>query len=100
MHTTDCEVGISHLLGQPLNLLPGITKYHGLGYGKGIIQITKCIELPIFLLYGHEELLYSFQGKLISLDEDFNRIVHELVGHFENFLRESSRNHHSLGMVG
>jgi len=42
------------------DLSPGITEDDGLGDGKSIVQVTQCIELPIFLLHGDKELFDTF----------------------------------------
>ena len=41
---------------------------------------SQSVELPIFLLHFDIELIDTLKGELISLDENPNRLVHELVG--------------------
>ena len=57
VHGRDGEVVLSHLVGQPVNLLLGVAEDHCLSDRECIIQVAEGIEFPLFLLHSHEELL-------------------------------------------
>lgn len=97
MHAADCEVGLAHLVGQPVHLAPSIAENNGLSDGKGIVEIAKCVKLPLLLLDGNEVLLESFEGQLVTLDENAHGVGHELGGHVEHIVGEGGRNHYDLG---
>ena len=63
-----------------------------------IIQITKCVKLPLLTLDGHEELLDAFERELITLDQNPDRLVHELLGHVQDLLGHGGRYQHHLGV--
>lgn len=85
------EVGFTHLLRKPVDLSLCVAEDDGLGDGECVIQITQSVKLPVFLLYSNEELLDSFKGKFITLDQDPDGVCHEFRCHFEDIVWESSR---------
>ena len=60
MHGGHREVCLSHLLRQPFNLPLGIAEDDCLRNGQSVVEITQGVKLPLFLLYGHKELLDAF----------------------------------------
>ena len=88
VHTADCEVGFAHLVGQPVNLPASVAENDGLCNGKGVVEIAKGIELPVLLLHSNEVLLETFEGQLVTLDQDTNGVGHELGGHVEHIVGE------------
>lgn len=44
----------------------GVAEDHSLCDGERVVQITQGVKLPLLPLHGHEELLYSLQGQLIT----------------------------------
>lgn len=96
MEGRDSEITGSKLLGEPVDLSLCVAEDNGLGDGNSLVQITKRIELPVFLFNSDKELLDTFEGELIALDEDTDGVVHERSGHFENFSRHGSGQKHNL----
>mmetsp|Transcript_111685 Transcript_111685/g.266428 ORF Transcript_111685/g.266428 Transcript_111685/m.266428 type:complete len:205 (+) Transcript_111685:410-1024(+) len=96
MNGSHSKVGIAHLLREPVHLLFGVAEDHSLCDGEGIVQIAKGVEFPLLALHGHEELLDAFQRQLVTLHQDAERIIHELVGHFQDLVRHGSGDQHHL----
>ena len=57
VHGGHGEVVLSHLVGQPVHFLLGVAEDHRLGDGERVVQVAEGIELPLFLLHSHKELL-------------------------------------------
>lgn len=89
--TYHCEISFTHLLGEPVDLSLGVAEDDSLSNGERVVQITQGVEFPIFFLDGDEELLDSFKGKFITLDQDPDGVCHEFRCHFEDIVWESSR---------
>ena len=87
----DGEFSLAHLLGQPVDLSAGVTENDGLCDVQGVVEIAKSLELPLLTLDGDVELLDSFKSEFISLDQDLNGVVHELLGDFKGFWWHGSR---------
>ena len=49
-----------------------------LGNGQRVVQVAERIELPLLPFNGDEKLFDSFQSQLVTLDEDPDRVRHEL----------------------
>jgi len=99
VHANNSEIGLSHLVSKPFNLTSGVAENDSLSDGEGIIEITESLKLPFFSLNSYEKLLDTFKGKLISLDEDLDGVVHELSCHLEDFLGKGSGDNDTLGVV-
>jgi hypothetical protein len=52
-----------------------------------VIQITQGVELPI-LFDHHEEPLDSFEGQLITFDENPDQICHQVRCHLQHIKRK------------
>ena len=96
MHVSNSEVGFEHLLSQPLDLLSSVTEDDCLSDCQGFVEVAKSVEFPFFLLHSNEELLDSFESKLITFHQNANGIVHELRRHLQNFMWKGSRNKNHL----
>lgn len=96
VHAGDGEVVLAHLVGEPLDLGLGVDEDDGLGDGEGVVEVAEGVELPLLLVDLDEELLDALQGELVPLDEDLDGVVHELVGHVEDLLREGGRHLRSI----
>merc|ERR1719183_867505 len=96
MDRTYSKVGIAHLLSQPIYFLFGVAENDCLSDGQGVIKVAQSIELPLFALHCHKELLDAFQCQLIAFHKHPEWFVHELVRHFENFVRHGRRDKHNL----
>jgi hypothetical protein len=53
-----------------------------------VVKVAKGVEFPVLLLDGDEELLDTLERQLVSLDEDSDRVGHELGRHLEDVVRE------------
>lgn len=100
VHTRHREVRVNHFLGQPLDLLLGITEDDGLGNRQTIIQVAQCIELPFFLLDGNKVLFDSLQCQLVSLDENLDGVFHKLRADGQDLLGEGGTHNHTLAVEG
>ena len=96
VHRGDSEVGLTHLVGQPVDLATSVAEDDGLCDGKSVVEIAKGVELPFLLLDGDEVLLETFKSQLVTLDEDADGVGHELCGHVEHIVREGGRNDNDL----
>jgi hypothetical protein len=86
VHGGDSEVTGSELVGEPVDLSAGVAEDDSLGNGDGLVQVGEGVELPVLLLDGNVELLDTFKGKLILLDQDADGVTHELGGDLEDVL--------------
>lgn len=100
VHGRDGELTRSELVGQPVDLSASVAEDDGLGDGDGLVEIAKRVELPLLLFDGNVELLDTFQGQLVTLDENADGVAHELFGDLENLLRHGSREQDTLGVLG
>ena len=97
VHGGDGEVASSKLVGEPVDLSTGVAEDDGLGDGDGLIQIGQCIQFPLFFLDCDVELLDTFKGELILLDENADWVAHELGGNFKDVLRHGGGKQDDLG---
>ena len=82
--TGDGELSSLELFGEPIDLSSGVAEDDGLGDGDGLVEIGESVQFPLLLLDGDEELLDSFESEFVSLDENSDRVSHELGGDLEN----------------
>ena len=54
--------------------------------GQSLVQITKCVNLPLLTLHGNVELPDTLKGQLFLLDEDPDGVPHEPSGHLKHLL--------------
>ena len=80
VHGGDGEVATLHLLGEPVDLAAGVAEDHSLGDGEGLVEIAEGVKLPVLTLHGDVELLDTFEGELVALDQDADGVAHELLG--------------------
>ena len=97
VHGRDSEVASGELVGEPVDLPAGVAEDDGLGDGDSLVQIRQSVELPIFLLNSNVELLDTFEGKLVLLDEDTDGVAHELGGNFQDVLWHGCGQKDNLG---
>jgi hypothetical protein len=100
VHGGDGEISLSELVGEPVDLSARVAEDDGLGDGDRLVQIGERIQLPLLLLDGNIELLDTFEGQLVLLDQDSDRVSHELGRDFENILRHRGREKNDLGGLG
>lgn len=100
VHGGDSEVTGSELVGEPVDLPAGVAEDNGLGDGDGLVEIGQGVELPVLLLDGNVELLDTFEGKLVLLDENADGVTHELGGDLEDVLGHGGRQENDLGGLG
>lgn len=69
VHGGHGEVGLPHLLRQPVHLPLGVAEDDGLRDGQRVVQVAQGVKLPLLSLHGHEELLDALQGQLVTEGE-------------------------------
>lgn len=87
-----------HLVGQPVDLSPGVDKNDTLGDGKGFVEVAEGLELPLFLLNIDIELFDTLEGELITLDENTDRLVHELASDLKGLWGHGGREDSNLDL--
>jgi len=92
----DGEITGSHLVGQPVDLSSRIAENYSLSDVQRIVEITQGIQLPFFFLHTDVKLLNTLQSELISLDEDLDWVVHELLRNFQCIRRHGGREQANL----
>ena len=97
MDGRNSEFSLRQSLSQRLDLISGIAEDNGLGDRDGVVQVTQTVELVALLLDVNEELLDTFKGQLVLLDQDSYRVVHEFGGDLQDVLRHSSGQKDDLG---
>ena len=97
MHSRNSEVTFGELRGKPVNLSPRVAEDHSLCDSDGFIEIRKGVQLPVFLLDSNIELLDTFKGQLGLLDQDADRVSHELRSDLEDVLRHGGGQQNNLG---
>lgn len=88
-----------HLLGEPVDLPPGVAEDDGLGDGDGLVQIAERVQLPLLLLDGDVELLDTFKGQLVPLDQDPDGFTHELLRDLQYVGGHGGREKHDLSVL-
>mmetsp|Transcript_16527 Transcript_16527/g.42337 ORF Transcript_16527/g.42337 Transcript_16527/m.42337 type:complete len:454 (+) Transcript_16527:479-1840(+) len=78
------EVARMHLLRQPLHLPAGVDEDHRLGDGQRLVQVAQRVELPLLTIDHDVELLDAVQRELVTLDQDADRVAHELASELEH----------------
>ncbi len=66
VHRWDGEVGLAHLLGQPVDLSARVAEDDGLGDGERVVQVAQSVEFPLLALHCDEKLLDTVQGQLVT----------------------------------
>lgn len=97
VHAADSEVGLTHLVGQPVHLAPGVAEDDSLSDGQGVVEIAQGVKLPVLLLDGDEVLLETLEGQFVTLHKDADGVGHELGCHVEHIVGEGSRDDDDLG---
>lgn len=97
VHGRDREVTGSELVGEPVDLPAGVAEDDSLSDGNGLVQVGQSVELPVLLLDSNVELLDTFEGKLVLLDEDTDGVAHELGGDLEDVLGHGGGEENDLG---
>mmetsp|Transcript_2117 Transcript_2117/g.5660 ORF Transcript_2117/g.5660 Transcript_2117/m.5660 type:complete len:305 (+) Transcript_2117:403-1317(+) len=100
MNRSDREVRIAHFLRQPVHLLLRVAEDDGLCDRERVVEVAEGVELPLLALDRHEELLDTVERQLVALDQDPERVVHELVGHLEDLVRHGGGDEDHLGRWG
>lgn len=100
VHGRDGEVTGSELVGEPVDLSAGVAEDDSLGDSDGLVEIGEGVELPLLLLNGNVELLDTFEGELVLLDENTDGVTHELGGDLEDVLGHGGGKENNLGRLG
>ena len=96
VHGRDGEVSVMHLLGEPVDLPPGVAEDDGLSDCQGLVQVAQGVELPLFALNGDVELPDALQSKLLLLDQDADGLAHEPGGDFQHIGGHGGAQEHDL----
>lgn len=88
MHSAHSKVSFTHFISKPVDLFARVAEYHSLCDGEGVVEVAECVEFPLLFFNSDEELFDTFECNLIALNENADRISHELGGHFEYIVRE------------
>jgi len=97
VHGGDGEVASSELVSEPVDLSAGVAEDDSLGDGDGLIEIGEGVKLPLLLLDSNVELLDTFESKFVLLDENADRVAHELGGDLKDILGHSGGQKNDLG---
>ena len=89
-----------HLLRQPIHLPASVTEDDGLRDSHRLVQVAQSIQLPFLLFDGDVELFDTFQSQFVPLDQNPNRLSHELLRYFEHIGRHSGGEKNDLGFLG
>jgi hypothetical protein len=123
VHRRNREIVLAHLLSQPINLkkkkkqsdhefgmaiddmnnpylATGVAKDDGLRDGQRIVQIAQRVEFPLLFFNRHKKLFDALESELISLDQNTNRVRHELGGNFQDLSNKSCRHQNNLSFGG
>merc|ERR1712137_1123727 len=88
----DNKVLLEHLVGEPFDLSASVAEDHSLRDVQSIIQVAKSVKLPLLTFNNNVELLNTFQGQLVALNEDTDRIVHKLGGNLQSLRGHGGEN--------
>ena len=86
----------SHFFSEPVDFSFRRAENDGLSDRKSIVQIAQGVKFPLFSLDSDEKLFDSLQRQFITFYENSDRIGHEFMSHFQNFMRKSSGNQNNL----
>lgn len=96
MHAADRKVCLAHLLRQPLSFLALVAEDDGLRDSQRVVQVAQRLKLELLSFHGYEELLDALECQLVALHKNLDRIVHEFIGHLQDFLGKRRGNDHAL----
>ena len=88
-----------HLLRQPIHLPASVAEDDGLCDRDRLVQITQGVQLPFLLFHRDIELFDALQRQLVPLDENPNRLSHELLGHLEHICGHGGGEKNDLGVL-
>lgn len=97
VHGRDGEVSLGKSLGQEVDLSSGVAENDGLRDVDGLVEITEDLKLVRLLLNINVELLDTFKGQLILLDENSDGVSHELAGDVKDLSGHGGRQQNGLG---
>lgn len=100
VHARDSEIALLHLFLQPVDLASGVAVDDSLGNSQGLVQIAQGLELPFLSVDSNVELLDTFQGQLVLLDENTDGFAHEAVRDLEDIQGHGGREKADLYLFG
>ena len=81
------ELLFAQFLGQLSHSFLAVGEDHALGDGHVLVELDESGEFLTVFLHRDVELLDTVQSELFVLDEDLDGLLHELLGHLEDFGR-------------
>ena len=87
---------INHRLRQPVHLSAGVAEDDRLRNVHGSVDVTECLQFPLFTLNVHVELFDTLQCQLLFFDENTYGVAHKLSRHLEHIDRHSGRQKNNL----
>jgi hypothetical protein len=100
VHVRHSEVCFPHLLSQPFYSALLVAENDCLGDGQSVIKVAQSFKFEIVLLDCHEKLLDAIESNLVSFYQNSDRVVHKLVSHLQDLLRERGGDYHTLSTIG
>ncbi len=97
VHGRHGKVAGGKLVREPIDLSPCVAEDDCLGDGDSLVEIGEGVELPVFFLDGNIKLLDTFKRELSLLNQDADRVTHELCRDLEDVLGHGGRQEDDLG---
>lgn len=95
----DGELTLSQSGGDKVDLSLGVAENNGLGNGDGLVQITENLNLVLLSVNVDVELLDTFKGQLVLLDQNADGVTHELGGDLQNILGHGGGQQNDLDLL-
>lgn len=86
----------SHFVSKEIDLAASVTEDDSLSDVKSLVEIAKGVEFPLLTVHGNVELLDTLKGKLITLHENTDGVVHETLGDLEGLRGHGGREQTNL----
>ena len=96
VHARDGEIARLELVGEEVHLSAGVAEDDRLGDGERLVQVAQRVELVLLLVDGDVELLDTFKGELVALNENADGVAHEALGDLEHVGGHGGREQHNL----
>mmetsp|Transcript_22615 Transcript_22615/g.64175 ORF Transcript_22615/g.64175 Transcript_22615/m.64175 type:complete len:435 (+) Transcript_22615:102-1406(+) len=91
MHRRDSEVALLELVREEVDLAARVAVDDRLCDCERLVEVTQCVEFPLFLLDRHIKLADTLESQLVLLHQDADGVAHELRGQVEDLGRHGGR---------